>query len=247
MPKDIQDRGAKPAEGKAVDQRTETAQSVSAFVRALRAQPAVKPAGSRGRLIFALDATASRQPTWDQACQIQGQMFLETQALGGLEVQLVYYRGFAECKAAPWVSDSQKLIHYMNAVSCMGGQTQIAKVLSHGLSQAGARKVNALVFIGDAMEEDADRLCHLAGQLGLKNLPVFVFHEGEDPAARRTFEQIAKLSGGACCRFDAKSPQLLRDLLSAVAVYAAGGRGALLEFSGARGGEVLALTKQLPK
>ena len=54
----------------------------------------------RARLIFAMDATASREPTWDRACQVQGQMFLETAALGGLEVQLVYYRGFASAGRA---------------------------------------------------------------------------------------------------------------------------------------------------
>lgn len=223
----------------------EIAGTVDAFVQALQRAAVIKPAGRRGRLIFALDATASRQPAWDRACQIQGQMFAETEALGGLDVQLVYYRGFGECMAAPWVSDSKQLIRLMNSVSCLGGQTQIARVLGHGLGEAAQRKINALVFVGDCMEEDPDVLCHQAGQLGLKNLPVFIFHEGSDANARRTFEQIAKLSGGACCQFDSGSPQMLRELLSAVAIYAAGGRRALVEFAGKTGGEVLALTKQV--
>ncbi|MBM3512010.1 MAG: VWA domain-containing protein, partial [Alphaproteobacteria bacterium] len=55
---------------------------VDAFLKKV-AQTVPVAAGGRGRLMFALDATASREPTWDRACQIQGQMFAETAALGG--------------------------------------------------------------------------------------------------------------------------------------------------------------------
>src|SRR6202045_2501797 len=77
---------------------------VDAFLRDLQRAPAIRPAGGRGRLIFALDATASRQPSWDRACRIQGEMFEATAALGGLDVKLVYYRGFNECKASRWLT-----------------------------------------------------------------------------------------------------------------------------------------------
>ena len=63
--------------------------------------------------------------------------------------------------------------------------------------------------------------------------------------AERCFRQVARLSGGAYAPFDARSPQVLRDLLSAVAVYAAGGRKALAQFGRARGGAVLQLTHQV--
>jgi len=117
--------------------------------------------------------------------------------------------------------------------------------LAHVIREAGKRKVDAAVFVGDAMEEDIDRLCHLAGELGLLGVPVFLFHEGGDPVVRRAFEQIARLSGGAYCPFDAASAQQLRDLLSAVAVYAAGGRQALLDFESKYGGGMLRLAQQL--
>ncbi len=64
--------------------------------------PATGP-GQRGRLIFALDATMSRQPMWDTACQLQADMFREAASIGGLDVQLVYYRGLGECRASRWV------------------------------------------------------------------------------------------------------------------------------------------------
>ncbi len=218
---------------------------VDSFLRQVAATPAVKAAGQRGRLLFAMDATASREPTWDQACHIQAQMFQETASLGGLEIQLCYYRGFGEFTATAWLRDSQALQAQMLAVSCLGGHTQIAKVLRHALAETRVRKIDALVFVGDCLEEDVDHLSQLAGELGMLGVRAFVFHEGRDDVAERAFRQIAKLTKGAYCRFDAGSAQQLRDLLSAVAVYAAGGRRALQDFSQRRGGIAGQLTHQL--
>jgi hypothetical protein len=218
---------------------------VAAFLDKVAATPARGKAGVRGRLIFAMDATASREPTWDQACHIQAEMFHETAALGGLEVQLVYYRGFRECRASRWAGDAKALLRLMTGVNCLGGRTQIERVLGHAIKETRKQAVDAMVFVGDAIEEDIDFVCDKAGELGLLKLPVFVFQEGQDPIVRGAFEQIARLSGGAYCRFDAGSARQLRDLLSAVAVYAAGGRRALLEFGEKRGGEVLRLTRQM--
>jgi hypothetical protein len=217
--------------------------AVDAFLRKLAATPAPRPAGGRGRLVFAMDATASREPTWDRACHIQAEMFEATRALGGLEVQLVFYRGFRECLASAWTADAAELQRRMTAVRCLGGQTQIARVLSHTLSQAGKAPVGALVFVGDAFEEDLDRCCHLAGELALKGVPAFLFHEGGDPVARAAFEQVARLSGGACCPFDGASAQQLRDLLGAVAAYAAGGRRALADYSRGRSAPAVQLAR----
>ena len=223
------------------------ASSSSAEVEAFLNKVALTPrrGAAAGRLIFALDATASREPTWGRACDIQADMFGETANLGGLEIQLVYYRGFREFKASPWVAEAKELLKRMTQVACLGGRTQIGRVLKHAIRETRTRKVDALVFVGDAMEEDIDSLGHLAGQLGLLGLPCFLFHEGQDSVARRAFEQIAQLSGGACCRFDSDSAQQLKDLLSAVAVFAAGGRRALADYSSKKGGVVRLLTQQI--
>lgn len=222
-----------------------SSKDIDAFLRKVAVTPVVKAPGTRGRLMFALDATASREPTWDQACHIQAQMFRETAALGGLDVQLVYYRGFGEFVASPWTNNSDALLKTMTRVYCRGGQTQISKVLRHAIKEAGDQKVNALVFVGDCMEEDIDRLCHLAGKLGLLGVPAFMFHEGHEPLAARAFREVAKLTGGAYCRFDSGSAQQLRDLLAAVAVYAAGGRPALEDYSAGKGETVLQITRQI--
>src|SRR4051812_32191804 len=186
-----------------------TSADVATFLEKLARTPATRAGGAPGRLIFAMDATASREPSWDRACQIQAEMFKETAALGGLEVQLVYYRGFGECMASKWADSADKLLSAMTGVRCLGGATQIRRVLQHAIKETGRRKVNALVFVGDCMEEDIDELCDLAGKLGVLGVPVFVFQEGSDPVATRAFPQIARLSGGAWCRFDSGSAQQL--------------------------------------
>ncbi|MBM3548575.1 MAG: VWA domain-containing protein [Alphaproteobacteria bacterium] len=219
--------------------------AVDAFLAQVRAAPKPVPATHRGRLIFALDATLSRQPTWDQATQLQADMFRETQALGGLDLQLVYYRGFHDFYASPWLADSGALLRHMNGVDCQGGQTQIERVLAHAVDEAKARRVAALVFIGDAFEENADTACRKAGELGLLGVPVFVFHEGGGERPAQVFREIARLSKGAYCPFDAGSAKQLRELLSAVAVYAAGGRPALESHARKAGGAALLLTHRL--
>src|SRR4051794_38323481 len=133
----------------------------------------------------------------------------------------------------------------MRAVLCVGGETQIERVLAHALAETRKQRVNALVFVGDAMEENVDRLCHLAGELGLNGVPVFVFHEGYNPGAATAFQQIAKLSRGAYLQFDLASAHRLKELLGAVAVYASGGYRALTAYGERNGGEVLRLTRQL--
>ena len=217
---------------------------IDAFVNKVRSTPVLRT-GGQGRLVFAMDATASREPTWDRACNLQASMFQETAALGGLDIQLCYYRGFGEFHATPWLSSADKLLRQMTGVTCLGGITQIEKVLKHTIRETKDRKVQAVVFVGDCVEEDPDRLCHLAGQLGILGVPVFLFQEGREPLAESTFRQIAKLTRGAWCPFDAGSASQLRDLLSAVAVYAAGGQKALRDFSRTRGQTVRQLTHQL--
>jgi len=198
---------------------------VDAFLNQVRGlQPA---ASGRGRLVFAMDATMSRQPTWDLALTLQSDLFSAVKEVGGLDVQLMYFRGFNECQASRWVGDPDALAGLMRQVHCEGGHTQIRKVLSHARQENEKRKVNALVYVGDCMEEDVDHLSQLAGELGLVGVPVFLFQEGDDPRAALAFKEIARLSRGAHCRFDAGSAGQLRELLTAVAVYATGGRKAL--------------------
>ena len=229
-----------PAQGSTV-----ASSATDAFVREV-AQLPPRPAGAaRGRLLFAMDATASREPTWDMATTQQGEMFVAAGEVGGIEVRLAFYRGFDEFKVSRWTSDGHELARLMSAVRCLAGRTQIARLLRYAAEQRRESRIDAVVFVGDCCEEDVEEVGHEAGQLGLLGVPVFVFQEGEDRTASRVFPQIAKLTRGAYCKFDRSSPDQLRRLLGAVAAYAAGGRAALLKYGKEQGGTAALLTSQM--
>ncbi|MCX2981979.1 VWA domain-containing protein [Halieaceae bacterium IMCC14734] len=210
-----------------------------------RSKQVATSAAAGARLIFAVDATASRQPTWDQASKLQGEMFLSTSNLGGLAVQLCYYRGFNELRASQWLQDEAALLRQMSAVRCEGGLTQIQRLLNHALREHRALPVKAMVFIGDAIEESVDALCGKAGEAGLAGLPLFMFQEGRERKVEQGFRTMARLSGGAYARFDHHSAAQLAALLGAVARYAAGGRSSLLEYEQNSDSEVKLLLDQL--
>lgn len=209
---------------------------IDAFLQKARTLGA--PVEGRGRLIFALDATMSRQPTWDTACGLQAQMFDEAGKTGGLDVQLLYFRGFNECRASRWVSGTDALRDLMTGIQVRGGHTQIGKVLSHARRETNKKKVGAMVFVGDAIEEPIDELAARAGELGLLGLRTFMFQEGRDSGVERGFREIARLTGGAFARFDANAAGQLAELLRAAAIYATGGIRAL-EKKGGTGSRLL--------
>ncbi|WP_092185816.1 hypothetical protein [Devosia sp. YR412] len=216
---------------------------ISAFVKQVGAM-ARPNAAQDGRLLFALDATMSRQPTWDLACSLQAEMFRAIPKPSALQVQLLYFRGFGECRASKWVIDGEALAKLMSGIACQGGHTQIGKVFAHARTEHAKRRINAVVYVGDAIEENIDELADKAGQLGLLGLPLFIFQEGRDATVEAAFRDFARLTKGAYARFDASAPQELAALLKAVAAYASGGRDLLkLQSSG----HAQALLAQLPR
>ena len=138
-----------------------------------------KTQAMRGRLIFALDATASRESTWDMAAQLQAAMFEEAAKIGGLDVQLVYFRGSDEVQQSSWLSDAHELVSRMDAIRCRAGATKIARVLRHIRAEHEREKVGAAIFVGDAVEELPDELYAAAEGLGV---PMFMFQEGDASA-----------------------------------------------------------------
>ena len=219
---------------------------IDSFLSQAKQLGPVGEAGAPARLIFALDATMSRQPTWDLACRVQAEMFETTTGIGGLSVQLVYFRGFDECRSSRWVVQPRALTDLMSGIGCRGGHTQIGRVLRHVKGEAQRNPLKAFIYVGDAMEEPIDDLCAAAGELGLMGVKAFMFHEGSDPIAGRAFQEIARLTGGAYARFDANAPQSLAGLLRAAAAYASGGASAL-ERLAAREGEAQKLLTGMGK
>jgi hypothetical protein len=239
------DRTPAPTEGKNQPAAGSSRAEIDAFLNQVKSLGPAATAGERGRLIFALDATMSRQPMWDTACSLQADMFREAAAIGGLDVQLVYYRGLTECRASRWVSDARQLGALMEKIDCRGGHSQIGKVLAHARRETAAKKVQALVFVGDAMEEPIDDLCAAAGQLGLLGVPAFMFQEGQDAVAEQAFREIARLSRGAYCRFVISAAHELAELLRAVAAYAACGMKALADLKARNSSGAVKLLAQL--
>ena len=217
-----------------------SSQDLAKFLKATK-ETAAAPGG---RLVFALDATMSRQPTWDRACAIQASMFETAANTSGLAVQLVYFRGFGECKASKWVTNAKSLAGMMTGIACRGGTTQISKVLSHTKTETRKKRVAALVFIGDAMEENVDELCQLAGKLGVLGTKAFMFQEGGDASTESAFREIARLTNGAYMKLGSNSASELEELLRAVAAFAAGGMTALESHGGKRSQALLEQLKR---
>jgi hypothetical protein len=245
MSKDRSDRAPAPTHQPSQTPAASARAEIDTFLSRVKELGPAVSAGQRGRLIFALDATMSRQPTWDTACRLQADMFSEAGAVGGLDVQLVYYRGLAECRASPWVAEPKRLGALMSRIDCQGGHTQIGKVLAHARHENDTRKVAVLVFIGDAMEESLDDLCTAAGELGLRNVKAFMFQEGYDPVCEKAFREVARLTGGAYCRFKPGAASELAELLRAAAAYAAGGMKALADLKARRSSGAVKLIEQL--
>jgi hypothetical protein len=245
-PASVHHQGKQPtaADSHATSPATSPRAEIDRFLDQVKALRPDAKTGRPGRLIFALDATMSRQPTWDQACTLQAEMFREAATVGRLDIQLVYYRGLAECRASSWIADSDRLGALMSGIDCRGGRTQIARILDHARRESESAKVAALVFIGDAMEESLDELCARAGELGLRNVKAFMFQEGHDQICEQAFREIVRLTGGAYCRFAPGAARELAELLRAAAAYAAGGLQALADLK-ARGAAVASLIEQL--
>jgi hypothetical protein len=216
--------------------------AVAEFLGQARSLSKTEP---KGRLIFALDATASRQISWDIACELQAEMFTAAAASGGLQVQLCWYRGIGDFGAADWTQNPAGLVAQMAKVYCVGGRTQIGRVLKHVLQASRQQRIHALVFVGDSMEEDPGPLYELAGQLKILRIPAFMFHEGGEPLAAGAFREIAALSGGAYCPFDTAAAEQLRQLLRGVGAFSSGGLAALRQLAQREGGQLLQLVQQI--
>jgi hypothetical protein len=174
-------------------------------------------------------------------------MFLSSQSLGGLNVQLCYFRGFGEFFSSDWQSAPDDILRIMSSIQCQAGATQLHRVLQHAIDENQNKKIKCLIYIGDAMEENIDLLAQLAGKLGLLNVPLFMFQERRDPVAKAAFKELSRLSGGAYSQFDSASADQLKDLLKAVAIYAAGGLKALQNFSTGSSSGVKLIEQQLRK
>ena len=175
----------------------------------------------RPRLVFAVDATASREPAWAAARQVTDAL---VKALPGeLDVALAVHGGSRVHTFTAFTNNAATLRDRAAGVSCQAGMTRLLPILSASLKHPGVRVV---VYIGDVFEENVVLGRRLADAMGVAGTKLIVLHDTADLSARRdaeVFWDLAKRTGGCVLPFDASAPGRLRDLLSAVAVYAVGG------------------------
>lgn len=183
--------------------------------------PAETGAPVRPRLIFGVDATASREPAWATARQVTDAL---VKALPGeLDVALAVHGGSRVHTFTAFTNDAATLRDRAAGVECVAGLTRLLPILSASLERPNVRVV---VYIGDVFEENITQGRLVADSMGARGTKLFVLHDTADPSARRDAElfwDLAKRTGGCVLPFDARAAGRLRDLLSAVAVYAVGG------------------------
>jgi hypothetical protein len=189
--------------------------------------PADIGAPSRPRLVFAVDATASREPAWTAARQVTDAL---VKALPGeLDVALAVHGGSRVHTFTSFTDDARTLRDLAAGVDCHAGMTRLLPILATSLKRQAVRVV---IYIGDVFEESLPQGRQLADQMGARGIKLIVLHDTTDRGARRdaeVFRDLAKRTGGCVLPFDATASGRLRDILSAVAVYAVGGEKLLRE------------------
>jgi hypothetical protein len=192
-----------------------------------KAGAVAKANAPRARIVFALDATASREPTWQMAKQLQAQMLQEAARIGTLDVSLAFFRGLDDTNFSEFTSSADHLVDLMNQIRCEMGTTQIGTILHHSLKLHNESPIAAIVFIGDTYEENGigGAAEFSASQLKAAGVPLFVFHEGK--VCEGKLRNLADLSGGAYASFREGSASELAELLKSIAAFATGGLKAL--------------------
>ena len=179
-------------------------------------------------LLFAMDATASREPAWAAAQKITSKMFEQIPA--DLRVALAYHSGGELKEVTPYTDNAKQFADKVHQVRCQAGATALNAILSNA---AQTRGLKALVYIGDCFEEDEQTAYDIAKQLKMTGTKCFFFHDTSCGSgwsvdgAREVFDNIVTITGGAVMDFNDQVIQESGDLLQAVAVFASVGKKAL--------------------
>jgi hypothetical protein len=182
-------------------------------------------APARPRLVFAFDATGSREPAWDTARQVTDAL---VRALPGeLDVALAVHGGSRLHTFTEFTANPRTLRDRAGGITCIPGFTRMLPILSGSLKRAGVRVV---IYIGDVFEESLAQGRKLADAMAARGIKLVVLHDTSDPSARHhaeIFNDLTRRTGGCVLPFDANAPNKLRELLAALAVFAVGGTALL--------------------
>lgn len=177
-------------------------------------------------IIFAVDATASREQFWNESMAMQNNLFSVIKGLDlNLNVQLVSYGGLSSFTESSWHNSASMLKYSMEQIKCNAGGSQIGKVLQHTLSATSSKDVHALVFVGDSCEEKIKKLIPLAEQLKDKKVFPFIFDDGKNSTARnsnteKAFQAMADSGGGVCASFSIRDMSVFREYFKVASAIA---------------------------
>lgn len=211
---------------------TTTAARSSALDKIRSARPAKPQAGTaaappparRPRLVFGVDATASREAMWESAQRITDRMF--DAIPGALDVALAVHGGSEVHTWTEFSADATRFRALAAAVRCQAGRTQLCELMQRTLDAGGVRVMS---YIGDAFEEDASEAFALADRFKLRGIKVVVLADQADEPTLRVFRELADRTGGALLDFRSGELDLMGEVLGAVAALAIGGRKLLAE------------------
>lgn len=191
------------------------------------------PAARRPRLVFAVDATASREAAWASAKKITDRMFGVIP--NALDVALAVHGGDDLHTFTTFSADVDAFRKQAAAVDCESGVTRLCDIMARTLDAGGVRVMS---YIGDAFEEDADEALKLADRFRLRGIQAVMLSDGAEGKPLEVFRQIAERTGGAVLDFRAGDAALMGELLAGVATLAIGGRR-LLEAQHTAGARLL--------
>lgn len=188
------------------------------------APPTKKPDTNIG---FIIDATASRQDTWDTAQKTQAAMLSEL-ANGFADrvtIELVTFGGDvlnAPTQAVSHIDAAKRLAE----VECKAGSTQFIDALQPFVERKDNR-TKSIIIVGDFFEENIETVYDVARKLAQKKIKIFTFQEGhyDNDDTETFFRELARITGGAYAKFG--SPVQLSKLCADVIDLTLGGCNAL--------------------
>ncbi len=170
-------------------------------------------------ICFVIDATGSRQHSWQQAQRTQAEMFDAVKSAGNLKLSIVCHRGNRVSDLGTFATPADAK-RSMAAVSCEAGNTEIIG----SLKAAMGKKPSTIIMIGDCFEENFGDLQQVCSKLAAEQIRVYAFVEGNDPNGQHAYKMAADLTGGIFQPFG--SGLDLSDLCVAAAVFDVGGQQA---------------------
>ena len=148
------------------------------FVERLRRLPSSRVAPARSTRV-ALDATASRQATWDLADPCAGEMSSRPPRRRARRAARVLH-GFGGSSPSAWVRDAAEFVRLMRTVAASPARPRSRACCCHAAQEARRSRCRLWCSSATASRRIVDGSGRLAGNSESFGLRAFMFHEGRD-------------------------------------------------------------------